>query len=77
MNTFNRGYDMNIFNTANTRSHKSFRTCALITSYGNSTVLGNNPAFPINCSAVISILLPVTVLRLELHLEETCNCELT
>lgn len=47
---FKHEYDVNIFNTLRIRSHKSFRTCAIITSHGNLIILGNNPAFPINCS---------------------------
>lgn len=32
------------------KSHKSFRTCVMITSHGNLTTLGNNPVFPTDCS---------------------------
>lgn len=40
-------YDANIPAPSTTRSHESFRTCTMITSYSNLATLGNNPAFPI------------------------------
>lgn len=42
--------DRNIFIARRMKSHKSFRTWVMITSYGKLTPLGNNPVSPINCS---------------------------
>ena len=46
-NMFKPKYDVNIPTTSTTRSHESFRTRTMITSYSNLITLGNNPAFPI------------------------------
>ena len=60
-------YDRNTFITSRMRSRKSFRTWVMIANYGNLTTLGNNPVFLLIAQQIISILLTVTVLRLELH----------
>lgn len=39
----------------------------MIANYGNLTTLGNNPVSLLIAQQMISILLTVTVLRLELH----------
>lgn len=60
-------YDRNTFITLRMTSHKSFRAWVMIANYGNLTTLGNNPVSLLIAQQMISILLTVTVLRLELH----------